>query len=441
MIALIKSSDKISLKVKSCGVLPVQPHATDALSWRLINGDPSADPSKSKSTSKPCPVHAKAPPNNSSSVSSSSSSASSSHSRTVAGHHPRSAGHSHRPSHQMDIEEEPDDLVMTSVEEQQVYVSLSPGQGLGCSVVRGPTTFPGIFVQSVRAHGVAQEAGLELGDQIVGLNGQLFGAGFDFSEAIAQIKASSEMTLVVRKRVGTSLFNGNGQYDANGLATKTIHKIRAVVHHPSSSSGSQHSSTAAHQSCPKHSSTTSSLDAADYSTSEHDAADHFAAAGHNKKSAGKKNAAPGRTCKVHPNRSEVIVTTPSSHDLHDPKNPDAMMVKVRQEEERLADERRKLEFEQKRLREELDKLDKERYVLLDIVGHHQVALGAAKGKARSKVRQRRQYQKRRRLATLFFILFTVSGLVLVALLLVTTILLNNESSSRPLSQLAAMLSN
>lgn len=372
VIALIRSSDSVHLKVKSCGVIPVNSSKCDShsnpLSWRLVNDITTATVIANNRTTnnKPCPVHATP------STSSSSSSSSHSHSRS----NPRS--HQKNRTNNMDIEEEvePDDLnlITSVVEEQQVYVSLSAGQGLGCSVVRGPQTFPGIFVQSVRPRGVAEEAGLELGDQIVGLNGHLFVAGFDFGTAIAQIKASSEMTLVVRKKVGTGLFNGSGQYDANGMATKTIHKIRAVVHHQSSSASSSNHHV---PHCPKH-----APSEADYSMSEVDS----------QGSTGSK----GR-CKVHAS-----------------DEAEAMLAKVRQEEQRLADDRRKLEGEQRQLRDQLDKLDKERYA-----GHA----------PRSKVKAR-----------VFFFMFVTSGLLLTSLLLIALILLNNQSSQRPLSQLVNYLS-
>lgn len=70
----------------------------------------------------------------------------------------------------------------------------------------GPASFPGIFVQHVKPRGIADEAGLELGDQIVAVNGE---SNFEFNDAIALIKAASEMTLTVRKRVGLGLFTGH----------------------------------------------------------------------------------------------------------------------------------------------------------------------------------------------------------------------------------------
>lgn len=50
-----------------------------------------------------------------------------------------------------------------------------------CSVVKGPPELPGIFVQTVKLHGLAEIAGLEIGDQITEVNGQGF-LNVEFSE-------------------------------------------------------------------------------------------------------------------------------------------------------------------------------------------------------------------------------------------------------------------
>ena len=407
VIALIKSTSKVTLKVKSVGMLPVKDHRDDCLSWRLLNEqhhqhkrdhhhgrDRDHHGHKSKTvpakhnhhrhhqvtangatvtngvSDKPCPVHAASD----GSWSGASSSSSSSVEEVAAARRASNSSHNghHRLASSPNSDSEP-------LEECQVYLSLAPSQGLGCSVVKGPVQWPGIFVQSVKTHGVAYEAGLETGDQIVGINGSsLLPGEFEFNDAIAAIKSSSQMTLTVRKRVGLSLFNGSGLAtvpESRALVTgtisgpsKTIHKIRAVVHH---SSPSNTTNSNGHQSlCPKHStgsnatvvstSTESNLSERDYSMHE-----VGIESGH---------------CKLHPNRTRNMVEskhrrladihgsdTDSHHETSDSDRGEtspvakAALEAVRREEERLAEERRKLEADQRRLREELDKLDIERY--------------------------------------------------------------------------------
>lgn len=91
--------------------------------------------------------------------------------------------------------------------EEKIHIQLRNGQGLGCSIVRGPSAYPGIFVQSLKANGVARDSGLEVGDQIVGMNGFSFYPGhFDFNEAIKKLKACQQMTLTIRKGIAVNLF-------------------------------------------------------------------------------------------------------------------------------------------------------------------------------------------------------------------------------------------
>ncbi|XP_077519538.1 uncharacterized protein LOC144129350 isoform X8 [Amblyomma americanum] len=89
--------------------------------------------------------------------------------------------------------------------ETKVFISGIGGSSLGCSVVKGPPELPGIFVQTVKPHGLAEIAGLEIGDQITEVNGQGF-VNVEFSEAIAMLKSFKEMALTVRKGAGLELF-------------------------------------------------------------------------------------------------------------------------------------------------------------------------------------------------------------------------------------------
>ena len=71
-------------------------------------------------------------------------------------------------------------------------------QGLGCSICRGPDTRPGIFVQSTRRGGLAAEAGIEPGDQVLDCNGVCLQRA-DFSEAVYLLKNQRRLDLLIRK--------------------------------------------------------------------------------------------------------------------------------------------------------------------------------------------------------------------------------------------------
>ena len=59
-----------------------------------------------------------------------------------------------------------------------------------CSICSGPREQPGIFIQSVKHGGLAEEAGLEVGDQIVDVNGTAF---VNISHSQVWISTSKEL--------------------------------------------------------------------------------------------------------------------------------------------------------------------------------------------------------------------------------------------------------
>lgn len=303
-------------------------------------------------------------------------------------------------------------LPQVEIIEEKIYITLKSGESLGCSVVKGPPVYPGIFVQEIKANGIAQSSGLEVGDQIIGMNGFSFYPGhYDFNEAMAKIKACQQMTLTVRKKVGINLFREfnemvnqqkqqppqpdqlrhqvNSQLSDDSPVTATIvtsgnkkiHLIKAVVH-----SGSPTGQVNGHMQ-PSH----FDEPEVDYDKSEleslnsgynnvHQINYHTRPA--NGKSV-KPPAPPPRNattsassssitaCRMHPHpasvenghqRSATIVSANgemkhlliSSDELK-------LLEKVKEEEDRLAEERRKLQQEQVKLQEELKKLAIERY--------------------------------------------------------------------------------
>lgn len=256
VINLIKSSSKITIKVKSVGMIPIKSSKGDPLSWQVIkHGNNQADccktvpilstfqplMSKGQSSSqsaklkqsKPCPVHKKYA---SSTGGSSRSITSSSHEsgdesdyddryRARGNHqHQANAGHNqviHREQQQQLNQRQQqqsnqiiNELLLKNdqIIEEKVHVQLRNGQGLGCSVVRGPSAYPGIFVQGLKPNGAAIDAGLEIGDQIVGMNGFNFYPGhFDFADAIRKLKACQQMTLTIRKGIAVNLLTAISQ--------------------------------------------------------------------------------------------------------------------------------------------------------------------------------------------------------------------------------------
>lgn len=80
-----------------------------------------------------------------------------------------------------------------------------PGSSLGCSVVNGPISCPGIFIQNVKDGKLAQKCGLEVGDQIVKVNNvDVSVVGFD--GAISLLKSMTNLSLLVRKGVAKHIF-------------------------------------------------------------------------------------------------------------------------------------------------------------------------------------------------------------------------------------------
>lgn len=73
------------------------------------------------------------------------------------------------------------------------------------SICAGPEWKPGIFVQFTKENGIAKEAGLQPGDQIVSCNDIDF-SNILFSEAVAIMKASSVLELYIRPGAGLDLF-------------------------------------------------------------------------------------------------------------------------------------------------------------------------------------------------------------------------------------------
>ncbi|XP_022245117.1 harmonin-like isoform X2 [Limulus polyphemus] len=89
--------------------------------------------------------------------------------------------------------------------ETKIQLSSIGASGIGCSIAKGPPEMPGIYIQTVKPGGLAEKAGLQVGDQIIEMNEDSF-LKIKFSEAVALLKSSKTMDLTVRKGAGLDLF-------------------------------------------------------------------------------------------------------------------------------------------------------------------------------------------------------------------------------------------
>ncbi|XP_046573811.1 LOW QUALITY PROTEIN: harmonin-like [Haliotis rubra] len=94
--------------------------------------------------------------------------------------------------------------------ELKIFINTTGVSSIGCGIVSGPSHFPGIFVEKVRPGGLAEEVNLEVGDQIVEVNGTSF-LGITHKEAVVTLKSSTQLNMVIKKKVGLPLFQHGRQ--------------------------------------------------------------------------------------------------------------------------------------------------------------------------------------------------------------------------------------
>ncbi|SPP77762.1 uncharacterized protein LOC117580620 [Drosophila guanche] len=150
-IQLVGSQDRITLKVRGVGMLPVRDQPEERLSWSVVKL-PSVSGTPSESSFKT----------------------------------------ERRSAASRDI---------------SVVLHVAPRTKLGLGICKGPEWKPGIFVQFTKERSVAREAGLRPGDQILSVNSIDF-SDVLFSEAVAVMKSSSKLDMVVRTAAGCDLFPG-----------------------------------------------------------------------------------------------------------------------------------------------------------------------------------------------------------------------------------------
>uniref|UniRef100_A0A3Q1GQ99 Harmonin n=1 Tax=Acanthochromis polyacanthus TaxID=80966 RepID=A0A3Q1GQ99_9TELE len=91
------------------------------------------------------------------------------------------------------------------IKEKKVFLSLVGTKGMGISISSGPTQKPGIYITNVKPGSLSAEVGLEVGDQIVEVNGVDF-TNLDHIEAVRVLKSSRSLTITVLTGAGRELF-------------------------------------------------------------------------------------------------------------------------------------------------------------------------------------------------------------------------------------------
>ncbi|XP_064547256.1 putative uncharacterized protein DDB_G0277255 isoform X2 [Drosophila montana] len=191
-IQLVASQDRVTLKVRGVGMLPVKDQPDERLSWSVVKL-PSVSGTPSESSFK-----------------------ASTERRTAS----------------RDI---------------NVVLHVAPRTKLGLGICKGPEWKPGIFVQFTKERSVAREAGLRPGDQILSVNSIDF-SDVLFSEAVAVMKGSSKLDMVVRTAAGCDLFPGESSgYNSSASsvtgdqspcwADAKSKRLTAVREEPSQASG------------------------------------------------------------------------------------------------------------------------------------------------------------------------------------------------------------
>ncbi|TRY70179.1 hypothetical protein TCAL_02784 [Tigriopus californicus] len=103
--------------------------------------------------------------------------------------------------------------------ESRVVISITGSQGLGCSICKGPSSKPGIYIQSTKPGGLARQVGLRPGDQILDCNGISF-QRLEFNEAVYHLKSSRHLDLLIRKGAGADLFPSESSgYDSSSSSS------------------------------------------------------------------------------------------------------------------------------------------------------------------------------------------------------------------------------
>ncbi|XP_072277684.1 harmonin [Pyxicephalus adspersus] len=124
------------------------------------------------------------------------------------------------------------------VKEKKVFISLVGTTGMGCSISSGPSQKPGIFISNVKPGSISAEVGLEVGDQIIEVNGVDF-SNVDHKEAVQVLKGSRSLTLSIvtgARLDGSIAMTGSsrllGRYDVCRVSACRVSACRVSVSPP-----------------------------------------------------------------------------------------------------------------------------------------------------------------------------------------------------------------
>ncbi|CAJ1057356.1 harmonin isoform X1 [Xyrichtys novacula] len=151
VISLIKTKKIVSLKVRHVGMIPVKSSSDEPLKWQFVDQFVSESGEKKSSVAGLASIGGK------------------------------------------------------EIKEKKVFLSLVGTKGMGISISSGPTKKPGIYISNVKPGSLSAEVGLEVGDQIVEVNGVDF-TNADHKEAVRVLKSSRSLTITVLTGAGSELF-------------------------------------------------------------------------------------------------------------------------------------------------------------------------------------------------------------------------------------------
>ncbi|XP_041853764.1 harmonin isoform X1 [Melanotaenia boesemani] len=151
VISLIKTKKIVSLKVRHVGMIPVKSSSDEPLKWQFVDQFVSESGEKKSSVAGLASIGGK------------------------------------------------------EIKEKKVFLSLVGTKGMGISISSGPTQKPGIYISNVKPGSLSAEVGLEVGDQIVEVNGVDF-TTVDHKEAVKVLKSSRSLTITVLTGAGSELF-------------------------------------------------------------------------------------------------------------------------------------------------------------------------------------------------------------------------------------------
>ncbi|XP_031421294.1 harmonin isoform X2 [Clupea harengus] len=151
IISLIKTKKIVSLKVRHVGMIPVKSSTEDPLKWQFVDQFVSDSGDKNSSVAGLASMGGK------------------------------------------------------EIKEKKVFLSLAGTTGMGISISSGPRQKPGIYISNVKPGSLSAEVGLQMGDQIVEVNGVDF-TNLDHQEAVKVLKSSRSLTITVLTGAGSELF-------------------------------------------------------------------------------------------------------------------------------------------------------------------------------------------------------------------------------------------